>query len=107
MKVKIGKFNVDVVDKDCPKRSCYRLGFDKGSYTPGRGYTSYHKDSKGKNIEYPVCMTRHLNGCPCNSICPICRIISVKSSGDKCDRREYKIGLGNIACEGILIKYTI
>jgi len=50
--------NVQVLDEDCPFRACFRLGFDKGSFTPGVGYTSYHSE------ERPVCFTRHLNGCP-------------------------------------------
>jgi hypothetical protein len=35
-----------------------RAGEDKGTFVQGRGYTSYHKVPK------PVCMTRHLHGCP-------------------------------------------
>jgi len=63
--VKVDKFKkVDVSHKDCPKRECFWLGFDKGSFVPGRGYTNYHTDSKGKQIEYPVCMRRYLHGCP-------------------------------------------
>ncbi len=49
---------VSVIDSDCEFRPCYRFGFDKGSFTPGVGYTSYHAKAQ------PVCMTRHLNGCP-------------------------------------------
>lgn len=56
--VKDGKLRVDVARADCLSRSCYQLGFDKGVYVQGRGYVSYHKK------ERPVCMTRHLHGCP-------------------------------------------
>ena len=49
---------VDVRAEECPKLNCYRLGQDKGPYSPGRGYTSYYKVPKW------VCMTRHLHGCP-------------------------------------------
>lgn len=94
MKVKIGKLRVDVLDKKCPTRPCYTLGFDKGSYTPGRGYTSYHKVN-GRFIEYPVCMTRHLNGCPSNSICEKCRVVGVEAPGEKCARTW--------DCDGIML----
>ena len=49
---------VDVRADEFPKLNCYRLGQDKGPYSPGRGYTSYHKTPKW------VCMRRHLHGCP-------------------------------------------
>jgi len=42
----------------CWARACMRVGEDKGSYAPGRGYTSYHSKPR------PVCMTRHTRGCP-------------------------------------------
>ena len=45
-------------DEYCPYRKCYAPGFDKGSFTPGRGYTSYHK------VPRPCCMTRLTKGCP-------------------------------------------
>ena len=70
MLVKIGKQNVDVLELACARRDCFALGFDKGSFTPGVGYTNYHKDSKGKRIEKPVCSTRQYRGCPSNSVCP-------------------------------------
>lgn len=50
---------VAVVDEDCEHRPCFSLGFDKGSFVQGRGYTSYHRDGAR-----PVCWTRHLSGCP-------------------------------------------
>ena len=42
----------------CWMRECMWVGEDKGSYTPGRGYTSYYAKPK------PVCMRRHTQGCP-------------------------------------------
>ena len=39
-------------------RECHRGGEDKGSYTPGRGYTSY----RSKPLK--VCATRCFHGCP-------------------------------------------
>lgn len=50
--------NVDVSDKFCIARTCFHVGEDKGSFTVGRGYTSYH----AKPVL--VCMTRHCHGCP-------------------------------------------
>ena len=49
---------VDVLDADCAWRSCLHVAPDKGSYTVGRGYTSYHANPK------LVCMHRHSHGCP-------------------------------------------
>lgn len=49
---------VDVVDEDCEYRPCFRFGFDKGPYTPGVGYT--RPDTPWR----PVCLARHLHGCP-------------------------------------------
>jgi len=80
MKIKIGKLVVDVLDADCADRPCYRFGYDKGSFTPGRGYTRYH------TVERPVCMTRHLHGCPANSVCPTCRTVTVLDVGSRCQR---------------------
>lgn len=85
MLVKIGKRKVDVAGKDCATRPCFTFGFDKGSFTPGRGYTSYHTDAKGRLVEKPVCMTRHVHGCPINSVCSTCRRASVDGPGAKCD----------------------
>lgn len=39
-------------------RPCYRAGENKGTFSPGRGYTSYFK----KPIK--VCGTRFYHGCP-------------------------------------------
>jgi hypothetical protein len=49
---------IDVIDADCEFRPCFRFGIDKGSFTPGVGYTRYHEK------ERHVCFNRHLNGCP-------------------------------------------
>jgi hypothetical protein len=94
MIVKIERRNVDVLDSDCAKRSCFQLGFDKGTFSPGRGYTSYHQDSRGRRIEKPVCMTRHLRGCPINSMCSTCRLCSVLEPGSPC---------GSPGCEGTTV----
>lgn len=88
MKVKIEGRLVEVLDKKCATRPCFSLGFDKGTYTQGRGYTSYHTDAKGKRIEKPVCMTRHLHGCPTSSVCERCRLCSVLGVGEKCEAWE-------------------
>lgn len=50
--------DADVLDKLCAWRPCLQIGEDKGSFTPGVGYTSYHDKPR------LVCMTRHCNGCP-------------------------------------------
>lgn len=50
--------DVHVLDELCELRPCLQVGEDKGSYSPGRGYTSYHKHPK------LVCMRRHCHGCP-------------------------------------------
>jgi len=94
MKVKIGTVSVDVLDRECSNRPCYWLGYDKGSYSQGRGYTSYHKNVQGRRVEFPVCMTRHLRGCPSNSVCHTCRTISVRPPGQPC---------GRFACSGLLV----
>jgi len=45
-------------DKLCKYRKCLHKGEDKGSYTVGRGYTSYYDKPRY------VCVTRMLRGCP-------------------------------------------
>lgn len=53
------RFTVACSDpRQCWARECLWVGEDKGSYTPGRGYTSYH------DKPHPVCTKRHLHGCP-------------------------------------------
>lgn len=42
----------------CEWRRCLHRGYNKGSYTPGRGYTSYY----AKPIY--VCLYRMQHGCP-------------------------------------------
>jgi hypothetical protein len=49
---------VRVVHSDCLTRRCYHPCQDKGSFTQGRGYTSYYKNPKW------VCMRNYLHGCP-------------------------------------------
>lgn len=72
MKVKIGSLRVDVLDKKCSTRACYALGFDRGTFVPGRGYTRYYDKPK------PVCWTRNLHGCPSTGVCPSCRTLQVE-----------------------------
>ena len=100
MKIKHDGLTVDVVDAKCFDRPCYRLGFDKGSFVQGRGYTKYHRDAKGKTVEYPVCYTRYLHGCPTNSGCPLCHSASVSQPGEPCD------GTWTRGCPGILVPPT-
>lgn len=88
MKVKYNGTKVDVLDAACLKRACFELFFDKGTYSPGRGYTKYYTDSRGRYVAHAVCGRRHLSGCPVNSICPVCRIESVIAAGAKCPRPE-------------------
>lgn len=89
MIVKIGKHKVDVAYRDCGKRECFWLGFDKGTYVQGRGYTSYYPKPK------PVCWRRHMHGCPINSVCPVCRLCSVDAPGSPCKCNN---------CDGITVE---
>lgn len=95
MLVRIERRMVDVKDKGCVKRPCFALGFDKGSFAQGRGYTSYRTDAKGRRVEKPVCATRHYHGCPVNSVCAKCRLCSVEAPGAKCERH---------GCDGVTIE---
>lgn len=45
-------------DALCIIRTCYNKYEDKGSFSQGRGYTSYYKDFR------PACGTRLCHGCP-------------------------------------------
>lgn len=85
MKERYGKFLVEVVHKGCTTRSCFALGFDKGTFVQGVGYRSYHRDHKGNLVEYPVCGTRHYHGCPVLSVCPLCRALSSLLPGTACE----------------------
>lgn len=60
--VRVDGRNVDVVDLDCPHRPCYVFGFDKGPYTAGVGYT------RPDTPWLPVCLQRHLHGCPSGGV---------------------------------------
>lgn len=44
-------------DSLCQYRPCYRPSENKGTYNPGRGYTSYHSEPE------PVCAERQDRGC--------------------------------------------
>lgn len=50
--------DVYVVDSECGQRPCFRLMEDKGSFTPGVGYTRYYEKSRW------CCGTNHEHGCP-------------------------------------------
>ena len=67
---KIGKHRVDVSSQHCSDQlPCFQLGFDKGTFVSGRGYTKYHKKP------LPVCWTRQMHGCPDAGICADCRAV--------------------------------
>lgn len=72
MKVKINGKQVEVLDADCRTRSCFLLGQDKGTFVPGRGYTSYHAKPEW------VCLQRMLRGCPSAGACQNCRMSFVE-----------------------------
>ena len=61
------RVSVDTCDSECGKRECLHVGQDKGSFTPGRGYTSYHDKPRW------VCETRHHHGCPEAGVCLNCK----------------------------------
>lgn len=99
MKVKIGKHRVDVFDRRCPDRPCFRLGLDKGIFVQGQGYTSYHRDAKGNLAARPVCATRHQSGCPSNSTCPKCQSASIAEPGSVCGH-----WWNNVCCDGVTVE---
>ena len=92
MNVRMGKLQVSVAFADCGERDCFQLGFDKGTFVQGRGYVSYRAK------ERPVCMTRHLRGCPTNSVCPNCRTLSARHPGEACDNagRAFRCPPGSV-----------
>lgn len=61
--------NVDVSHPACRDQECFVLFADKGTFAPGRGYTSYHDKPRW------VCGTRHLHGCPDAGVCRQCRTL--------------------------------
>jgi len=52
------RYVVECLDRWCWARKCMWPGQDKGTFSPGRGYTSYHKHPRA------VCSRQHLHGCP-------------------------------------------
>ncbi len=81
--VKIRGKDTDVSRSDCGRRECFSLGHDQGPYVQGRGYT-------GSGSGQALCQTRHLRGCPSNSLCTKCRTLSVLHVTEldgACDRR--------------------
>lgn len=53
------KANVDVCDRDCPRRSCYWPRPDPGVFNQGTGYST--RDSRKREW---LCGTREIDGCP-------------------------------------------
>ena len=56
-------------DELCVWRRCLHRGYNKGNFTPGRGYTSYFA------IPEYVCMTRMQHGCPNRSLPDVERML--------------------------------
>ena len=61
MKIKDKKIKkeVDISDKDCPKRPCYWPRPDPGIFTQGQGYRQRSSGPVGW-----LCGTREIHGCP-------------------------------------------
>jgi hypothetical protein len=74
MLIKIDGRTVDVLDEKCAKRPCFWLGFNKGTFVQGRGYTKYHAK------ERPVCWQRHMSGCPTHTVCDECNTAYVDAA---------------------------
>ena len=55
------KKDIDVRDKECPKRDCYWPRQDPGAFSPGAGYSQ--RDPHQKKITW-ICGTRDIRGCP-------------------------------------------
>lgn len=73
MNIRINNQLVDVLDARCATRSCLSVGMDHGTFAPGRGYTRYQDQPR------PVCMTRHVHGCPRAGVCEACRTVYVEA----------------------------
>lgn len=80
MEVKINGKRVDVADSLCAERSCFILGVDKGTFVPGRGYTSYHKEQRW------VCQRRMLHGCPTWHVCAHCHYALSEDALCRCSK---------------------
>lgn len=79
MIIRYDKKLVDVAGKGCNDLPCFWLFCDKGSFVPGRGYTSY------RDKIYWCCGTRHMQGCPGVGVCLDCRhIITPSEKKDTC-----------------------
>lgn len=50
---------VEVLDKDCPDKSCYWARPDPGTFTQGQGYQTRGSGNRGW-----LCGTREIDGCP-------------------------------------------
>ena len=68
--IKVEDKSVDVAYAMCRDQECFHLFQDKGTFAPGRGYTSYHEKP------HWVCGTRHLHGCPAAGVCRQCHTIA-------------------------------
>lgn len=63
MQVRIDGRSVSVLDRKCPSKPCFWLGFDKGVLVRGQGYR-YRTDAEGNRVEHALCWRRHQHGCP-------------------------------------------
>jgi hypothetical protein len=77
--IKIDKKLVEVVDKRCKGQTCFQLFNDKGTYSPGRGYTSYYAKPRW------CCGTNHLHGCPTIGRCKICNTALAPYTNGVCE----------------------
>jgi hypothetical protein len=75
--IKTKRGRVEVADKRCgPALACFVVNDDKGTFVPGRGYTSYYVHP------HLVCWTRHCNGCPPVAVCSTChRVLAIYTGG--------------------------
>lgn len=83
---KVGK-QVDVADRDCPKRNCYWPRPDPGHFVQGRGYSQRPGCNRGW-----LCGTREVRGCPSVGAC---EAEDPSDPGQKCRRAFYE---GDVKC---------
>ena len=119
---------VDVLEMACVARPCLWVAENKGTFTQGRGYTSYHKHP------WLECWTRHLRGCPSPipdpdpervRCCPApnfprlgkngrqqptwqrCRLCGERASGVVLELRRGLPGLPHVNCEHKRVKRSV
>jgi hypothetical protein len=80
MNVRIGSVKVDVLDRGCASRPCYKLGIER-------------RRSGGRTQERSVCAVRQHQGCPARSVCPTCKSALQVEPGSPCPRSD-------LGCEG-------